>query len=289
MRLGAVFPQAEFARVDPDEIVAFVQRLEDAGYDHLLLFDHVLGADAGARPGWTGAYDHRDPFLEPLVLFAYLARACNLELVTDVLVLPQRQTALVAKQVATLALLAPGRIRLGVGIGWNAVEYQALGIEFPHRAARLEEQIPLLRRLWTESSVDHAGPSEMVDAAGIAPLPPGPVPIWIGCGPAGPALARVGRLADGWLPLPTVQPGRGFEPAWLAVQEAAVEAGRAPDALGLEGHVWVAPDQVARARERVARWRDVGAGAVACNPLRAGARWPEQHLDLLLRAAESLR
>ena len=128
---------------------------------------------------------------------------------TDVLVLPQRQTALVAKQVATLALLAPGRIRLGVGIGWNAVEYQALGIEFSDRAARMDEQIPLLRRLWTEPSIDHTGMSEVVDAAGIVPLPPGAVPIWIGCGTAGPPLARVGRLADGWLPLPPVQPGRG--------------------------------------------------------------------------------
>ena len=121
MRLGAVFPQGEFTRVDPEEIVMFARRLEDAGYDHLLLYDHVLGADSTARPGWDGFYDHRDPFLEPLVVFAFLARACTLEFVTDVLVLPQRQTALVAKQTATLDLLAPGRLRLGIGIGWNAV------------------------------------------------------------------------------------------------------------------------------------------------------------------------
>ena len=108
MRLGAVFPQAEFDRVVGDELVEFVRRLEEAGYDHLLVYDHVLGADAGARPGWEGFYDHRDPFLEPLMLFAYLARECRMELVTDILVLPQRQTALVAKQVATLQLLAPG-------------------------------------------------------------------------------------------------------------------------------------------------------------------------------------
>jgi probable F420-dependent oxidoreductase len=289
MRLGAVFPQAEFGRVHPDEVVAFVQRLEDAGYDHLLVYDHVLGADASARPGWTGAYDHHDPFLEPLMLFAYLARACGLEFVTDVLVLPQRQTALVAKQVATLALLAPGRIRLGVGIGWNDVEYHALGIDFRGRAARIEEQIPLLRRLWTESSVDHAGASEVVEAAGIAPLPPEAVPIWIGSGTDSRALARVGRLADGWLPLPPIQPGRGLEPALLEVRAAAAAAGRDPDALGLEGSVWASPDQAARLPERVARWRDVGADSVAINTLRLGARWPAQHLDMLLRAAEILR
>ena len=139
MRLGAVFPQGQFTQVDPDAVVVLVQRLEDAGYDHLLVYDHILGADITNRPRWTGYYNSHDPFLEPLVLFAYLARSCGLELVTDVLVLPQRQTALVAKQVATLALLAPGRIRLGVGIGWNDVEYQALGTDFrgrrPHGGA----------------------------------------------------------------------------------------------------------------------------------------------------------
>jgi probable F420-dependent oxidoreductase len=288
MRLGAVFPQAEFGRVDPDEVVAFVQRLEDAGYDHLLVYDHVLGADVATRPGWTGFYDSRDPFLEPLVLFAYVARSCGLELVTDVLVLPQRQTALVAKQVATLALLAPGRLRLGVGIGWNDVEYRALGIDFGGRAARIEEQIPLLRRLWSEASVDHAGTCEVVDAAGIAPRPLAPVPIWIGCGTDPRALARVGRLADGWLPMPMVQPGRGLEPALLEVRAAAADAGRDPDTVGLEGQVWAPPGQEAQSPDRVARWRDAGAGAVAINTLRAGARWPEQHLEAFLRVADAV-
>lgn len=288
MRLGAVFPQAEFARLDAEQVVAFAQRLEEAGYDHLLAFDHVLGADRGTRPDWSGAYDHLDPFLEPIVLFAYLARACALEFVTDVLVLPQRQTAVVAKQVATLALLAPGRLRLGVGIGWNPVEYDALGVEFATRAARIEEQIPLLRRLWTETSVDHAGPTDRVDAAGLLPLPPAPVPIWIGCGPDARALARVGRLADGWLPMPQVQPGFGFEAAWTAVQAAAAGAGRDPAALGLEGHIRVRAEDLDRVPTRAARWRDVGAAAVAVNPLRAGAAWPDGHLDMLLRAAEQL-
>ena len=286
MRLGAVFPQGMFRTVDPDGVVVLVQRLEDAGYDHLLVYDHVLGADIATRPGWTGYYNSGDPFLEPLVLFAYLARSCGLELVTDVLVLPQRQTALVAKQVATLALLAPGRIRLGVGIGWNDVEYQALGSDFRGRASRIEEQIPLLRRLWTEPSVDHAGTSEVVDAAGLAPLPPEPVPIWIGCGTDSRAVARVGRLADGWLPEPTVQPGRGLEPALLEVRAAATAAGRDPDALGLEGQVWSPPDQHDRLPVRLARWRDAGADAVGINTARAGEPWAEQHLDALLRAAE---
>ncbi len=289
MHLGAVFPQAEFGRVDPDEIVAFVQRLEEAGFDHLLIYDHVLGADSTARADWDGFYDHRDPFLEPLVLFAYLARACSLGLMTDVLVLPQRQTALVAKQVATLDLLAPGRLRLGVGIGWNSVEYDALGVDFSIRAARIEEQVAVLRRLWTEPTLDHRGPTDTIHAAGIAPLPTRRVPIWIGTATAPRALARVGRLADGWIPMPMVQPGHGFEAAWDAVRAAATEAGRDPDALDLEGHVHVPPGSEAQTRDRVARWGDVGAEWVALNPLRAEARWPEGHLDLLLRAADSVR
>jgi probable F420-dependent oxidoreductase len=289
MRLGAVFPQAEFTRVDPDELVDFVQRLEAAGYDHLLVYDHVVGADRAARPGWTGFYDSHDPFLEPLILFAYLARSCTLELVTDVMILPQRQTTLVAKQVATLAALASGRIRLGVGLGWNDVEYDALGIEFRTRGARMDEQVPLLRRLFTEASVDHHGSSEVVVAAGIAPRPPEPVPIWIGSGADPRALARVGRLADGWIPMPQIPLGAEFDAALAVVRGAAADAGRDPDALGLEGHVVATPDQPDRLRDRVARWRDAGADAVAVNPLRAERRWPDEHLDALLRAADAVR
>jgi probable F420-dependent oxidoreductase len=289
VRLGAVFPQAEFTRVDLDEIVGFVQALEDAGYDHLLVFDHVLGADARSRPGWDGAYDQADPFLEPLVLFASLLRECSLEFVTDVVVLPQRQTALVAKQTATLELLAPGRLRLGVGIGWNDVEYEALGEEFATRAARIEEQIPLLRGLWTEETLDHRGATDAVTAAGIAPRPARQIPIWIGCAGDRRATARVGRLADGWLPMPQLQPGRGFEDAWASVRAGALDAGRDPDMLGLEGHVWARADNLDRVVDGVARWRDVGAQCVAVNPLRADAAWPDGHLELLRRAAERLR
>jgi len=289
VRLGAVFPQAEFTRVDPDEIIGFVRSLEDAGYDHLLVFDHVLGADSRSRPGWQGAYDHEDPFLEPLVLFAYLLRECSLELVTDVLVLPQRQTTLVAKQTATLELLAPGRLRLGVGIGWNDVEYEALGQPFGTRAARIEEQIALLRRLWTEDTLDHRGATDTVPAAGIAPRPAREIPIWIGCAGDPRATERVGRLADGWLPMPQLQPGRGFEDAWASVCAGALEAGRDPDALGLEGHVWARADALDRVVDGVERWRDAGAQSVAVNPLRADAAWPDGHLDTLRRAAELLR
>jgi probable F420-dependent oxidoreductase len=284
-----VFPQAEFTRVDAEEILGFVHALEDAGYDHLLVFDHVLGADSRSRSGWDGAYDHADPFLEPLVLFGFLLRECRLELVTDVLVLPQRQTALVAKQAATLELLSPGRLRLGLGIGWNDVEYEALGQRFPTRASRLEEQIALLRRLWTEETLDHDGATDRIDAAGIAPRPVHPIPLWLGCGADPRATSRVGRLADGWLPMPQVQPGRGFEKSWGSVRAAALAAGRDPDQLGLEGHVWAREDNLARVADGVSRWRDSGADHVAVNTLRAGAEWPGGHVDVLRRAAERLR
>jgi probable F420-dependent oxidoreductase len=288
VHLGAVFPQAEFTRVDPDELISFVHRLEDAGYDHLLVYDHVLGADSTARADWTGFYDHRDPFLEPLILFAFLARACTLEFVTDVLVLPQRQTALVAKQVATLGALAPGRVRLGVGIGWNSVEYDALGVDFSTRGTRIDEQVALLRRFWSEPTIDHSGPTDTVEAAGIEPRPARPVPIWLGTATAPRALARVGRLADGWLPMPDIQPENGFDEAWEVVRAAAADAGRDPAAVGLEGSVRVRAGAEHRVRDRVARWRDRGADAIALNPLRDDARWPDGHLDLLLRAAEQV-
>jgi len=288
VNLGAVFPQAEFTRVDPDELVTFVQRLEDAGYDHLLVYDHVLGADSDSRADWDGFYDHCDPFLEPLMLFAFLARECGLGFVTDVLVLPQRQTALVAKQVATLDLLAPGRLRLGVGIGWNAVEYDALGVDFSTRGPRIEEQIALLRRLWNEPAIDHSGLTDAIDAAGIAPRPLQSIPIWLGTATAPRALARVGRIADGWLPMPHVQPGGGFEEAWATVRAAAGDTGRDADSIGLEGHVRLQAGSN-RTRDRAERWRDVGVSAVALNPLRDDAPWPDGHLELLLRAAEALR
>jgi probable F420-dependent oxidoreductase len=284
-----VFPQAEFDRVDPEEVVAFVARVEEAGYDHLLVYDHVLGADPEARPGWDGFYDSHDPFLEPLVLFSYLARTCSLEFMTGVMILPQRQTSLVAKQVATLDRLAPGRFRLGVGIGWNPVEYQALGMDFARRVPRIEEQIPLLRRLWGEASVTHDGSFDTVHAAGIDPRPTRPIPIWIGSGDNEQALSRVGRLADGWFPVPVLQPRKGLEEAWAKVRAAARQAGREPASVGLEGSVRVTPDRLASVVERAARWEEAGAEAVVVNPLRAGARWPDGHLDLLRRAADALQ
>src|SRR6476659_4040741 len=181
MRLGAVFPQTEIGP-DPGAVRAFAQAAEELGYDHLLAYDHVLGADTSNRPDWPGPYRAEHQFHEIFVLSGYLAAvAPGLELVTGVLVLPQRQTALVAKQAAEIDLLTGGRFRLGVGLGWNFVEFEALGEDFTNRGRRSEEQIDVLRRLWTEQSVTHEGEHERVTGAGLSPLPrQRPIPVWFG-------------------------------------------------------------------------------------------------------------
>jgi probable F420-dependent oxidoreductase len=173
MKLGAIFPQTEIGN-DPVAIKNYVQAVEESGYDHLLVFDHVLGAhpERFERLGFRPPYTYQTPFHEPFVLFGYLAAlTTTLELVTGILILPQRQTALVAKQAAEVDVLTKGRLRLGVGIGWNAVEFEALGKRFTNRGRRVEEQVSLMRELWTQELVDFDGAHETVHQAGLNPLP----------------------------------------------------------------------------------------------------------------------
>ncbi|HWW54008.1 MAG TPA: LLM class F420-dependent oxidoreductase, partial [Acidimicrobiales bacterium] len=199
MQIGVVFPQTEIGG-DVGVVRTYAERVEKLGYRHILTYDHVLGADPTVHRGWNGPYDVETTFHEPFVLFGYLAAVTTLELVTGIIILPQRQTALVAKQAAEVDLLTGGRFRLGVGLGWNAVEYEALGKDFSDRGRRLDEQVTLLRSLWTEPSVNFAGAYERVTGAGLSPRPiQRPIPIWFGAqSPA--AYRRVGRLADGWFP-----------------------------------------------------------------------------------------
>ena len=180
MRIGVVFPQTEIG-ADVGAVRAYAERVEELGFSHLLAYDHVLGADPASHAPWTGPYDVHTTFHEPLVLFGYLAAVTSLELVTGIIILPQRQTALAAKQAAEVDLLTGGRLRFGVGLGWNAVEYEALGQDFSNRGRRIEEQVTLLRRLWTEQVVTFEGRYERVTAAGLAPLPvQRPIPVWFG-------------------------------------------------------------------------------------------------------------
>lgn len=284
MQIGVVFPQTEIGG-DPGAVRGYAQGVEQLGFAHLLAYDHVLGADPAVHTGWSGPYNIRSTFHEPLVLYGYLAAVTSLELVTGVIIAPQRQTALLAKQAAEVDLLTGGRFRLGVGLGWNAVEYEALGKRFEDRGARLDEQVPLLRRLWTEPVVTHEGRYERVTGAGLAPLPvQRPIPIWFGA-QSPPAYRRAGRLADGWFP--PVPPGPRLTEAKAIVDQAAVAAGRDPAALGMEGRVgWASdPGDVA---QRVGAWRDAGASHVSVNTMGAGLETVDDHLTALAAVATAL-
>ena len=215
MRVGVVFSQAD-SGTDPEAIREWARMAEAAGFQHLMAYDHILGASGELYPDGVGAfpsapYTDEHTFHEIFVLFGHLAAVTErLELVTSVLVLPQRPAALVAKQVATIDLLSAGRLRLAVGVGWSWAEYEGLGTDFATREDRLEEQIEVMRRLWTEPLVTFDGRFHHLDRVGINPLPARPIPIWIGSGASPRALRRVVRCADGWMPLlhPGAGPGR---------------------------------------------------------------------------------
>jgi probable F420-dependent oxidoreductase len=285
MQVGVVFPQTEIGPA-VDAVRAYATRVEELGFAHVLAYDHVLGADPVAHAPWNGPYDVHTTFHEPFVLFGYLAALTSLEMVTGVIILPQRQTALVAKQAAEVDLLTAGRFRLGVGVGWNAVEYEALGLSFETRGQRADEQIPLLRRLLTEESVTHDGAFDRVTAAGLAPLPvQRPIPIWIG-GSSAPAYRRVGRLADGWFP--QVPPGPRLDEALAIVDTAATEAGRDPATIGMEGRVSWTDAGVEKLLDQVGRWRDAGATHLSINTMNAGLGPVDGHLEVIETIAGAL-
>jgi probable F420-dependent oxidoreductase len=284
MQIGVVFPQTEIGP-DAGAVRAYGKGVERLGFAHVLAYDHVLGADPSVHEGWNGPYDISSTFHEPLVLFGYLAALTRLEMVTGIIILPQRQTALAAKQAAEVDLLTGGRFRFGIGLGWNRVEYEALGKDFTSRGRRVEEQVALLRRLWTEQSVTFAGADEQVTGAGLAPLPvQRPIPVWFGAQSL-PAYRRAGRLADGWFP--QVAPGPRLDEARAAVERAAREAGRDPAAIGMEGRVsW--RDDAATLADHVGRWRRAGATHVSVNTMGAGLRGVDRHLAVLEQAAAAL-
>ena len=285
MQIGVVFPQTEIGP-DVGAVRAYAERAEHLGFSHLLAYDHVLGADPAVHEGWSGPYDVQTTFHEPLVLFGYLAAVTRLELVTGIIILPQRQTALVAKQAAEVDLLTGGRFRLGIGLGWNAVEYEALGKSFTDRGSRMTEQVELLRRLWTEPSVTFEGAHEKVTGAGLAPMPvQRPIPVWFG-GSSPRAYARIGQLADGWFP--QVPPGEKLDEARAVVDQAAEAAGRDPAKLGMEGRVSWGEGGADRLADHVGRWRDVGASHVSVNTMGAGLGSTDDHLAALAATAAAL-
>lgn len=286
MKIGVTLPQTEMT-TDPIAIRDFAQAVEELGYDHIQSLDHVLGANAANRPGWQGPYDHNDLIHEPFVLFGYLAGVTQtVELVTAVIILPQRQTALVAKQAAEIDVLSGGRLRLGIGTGWNDVEYEALGENFRDRGRRSEEQIEVMRALWTQRLVTYAGRWHTITDAGIHPLPvQRPIPIWFGGG-ADPVLRRIARIGDGWFP--QFRPDESGRAILGRLHTYIREAGRDPADIGVGGSVTTAGRSTEEWIEDAIAWRDLGATHLSFSTRGAGLSFPEGHIDTVKRFREAV-
>lgn len=285
MQLGAVFPQSEIGN-DPAAIRDFAQTVEGLGLTHLLIYDHVLGADRDRAGGFQGPYDKDTPFHEVFVTLGFLA-ACttSIELATAVLILPQRQAVLVAKQAAEVDILSGGRMRLGIGVGWNAVEFVGLNETFANRGRRQEEQVTLMRELWANDTVDFMGRFHRVEQAGINPRPGRQIPIWFGGG--APALVgRIAKYGDGWFPLmgPTDEAGAMI----AAIREGMTAEGRDPAALGIQAQAQARGGTPERWRKNAEQWRDLGATHLAFATMNAGFSSPAEHLAALRQWKEAL-
>lgn len=286
MRIGVVFPQTEFGN-DPGAIRDYAQTAESLGFTHILAYDHVIGANPERPGGWRGPYTYHSAFHEPFVLYSYMAALTQkIEFVTGILILPQRETVLVAKQAAALDVLSNGRLRLGVGTGWNKVEYIALNQDFHTRGKREEEQIELMRLLWTQELVTFLGRWHTIPDAGLNPLPvQRPIPIWLG-GYADVVLRRVARMGDGWLP--------GHRTAAAAEEDLAkldnylAENGRSRQDIGLEPRLHYKDNNLDSWAKSMTEWEDVGATHISLNTMGAGLTTPEQHIAAIQEFAQLL-
>jgi probable F420-dependent oxidoreductase len=279
VKIGTTFPLAEIGD-DPGGMRAYAEAVEALGFDTLHCGDHIVGTDRRVHPEFTVGYSNLDPSVDPLVLFGFFAAVTRrVELTTGVLLLGQRETALVAKQAATVDVLTGGRLRLGVGVGGFAPEFEAVGAAFHDRGARCEEQIALLRALWTEESVDFEGRWHRVHGFGCNPRPVRrPIPVWLG-GTAGAVLDRIGRLADGWL-LARQKPSGEIAEAFARVQRAARDAGRDPAAIGLEGRVHLLDGgTIERCVHETQAWVALGATHVVLMTLFGGLHGPDAHIQ----------
>ena len=309
MKLTAFYQPYELSS-DPVALRDYAQAAEDAGYDRIAIGEHVLGVDPDRPGGWDGAYTYEHEWADPFPTFGYLAAVTTrIELMSCILILPQRQTALVAKQAAQLDVLSGGRFVLGVGSGWNPVEYEALGEDFHNRGRRMEEQVELLRALWSDPIVSFEGRWHNIVKAGINPRPAGgSIPIWFGGG-ADRVLDRVGRIGDGWLPLVRVPeaPDAGIgasggpggtrlpvETSIERIREAARKIGRDPEEIGVqcsivttgaEAILTAMPEQVALAK----RLEAAGATHVGVRTCDAGLVSMQQHIDAIRLFAEEYR
>ncbi|MGD8633560.1 MAG: LLM class F420-dependent oxidoreductase [Anaerolineales bacterium] len=286
MKFGAVYPQNEVEH-DPGWIRTFAQSLESLGYDHVLTYEHVLGVEADHPKAVRGPYGIEDAFLSPLLLFSALALVTNkLEFATGILVLPQRDAVLVAKQVASLDVLSGGRVRLGVGVGWNAAEFAALGADFSTRGRRIEEQVSVLKELWTQPVAHYSGEWYQLEHVGIRPMPKQkPVPIWFG-GYADVVLKRVARMGDGWFP--------GFSDVEEAKPEldrlaSYVEAqGRRWEEIGIEVRLRYGDGDLDTLGAQIEAWARLGISHLSVNTMRSGLVGQQAHLEAVERFAELL-
>jgi len=285
MKIGFVYPQTEFGN-DPSAIRELAQTAEQLGFSYVLAYDHVVGVNPDLA-GWDGPYDFRTPFQSPLLLFSFMAGVTEkLGFATGILILPQRQTALVAKQAATLDVLSGGRLRLGVGVGWNEPEYTVLGENYHDRGRRIEEQVQVLRALWTNPLVNYTGNWHSIPEAGINPLPvQQPIPIWFG-GHAEVVLQRAARMADGWMP--NYRTADEAQPALAKLDRFLEQAGRDRSKFGLEARIRYADQKAAQWEQLLEGWQNEGATHISFNTMGSGLNSPGEHIKALQIIAESL-
>lgn len=283
MKIGVIYPQTEL-QGEPEAVRRIGLAAEELGYQHLLAYDHVLGATHDREPKLNGPYTDKQPFHDPFVMFAYLAAITQrIELVTGVLILPQRQTALVARQAADLDLLSHERLRLGVGIGWNYVEYDSLGQDFATRGKRVGEQVGLLRELWAKPLVTFQGEFDRIDRAAINPRPRRGIPIWMG-GFADVALRRAAKLADGFI----FADGAANAFEQLSTLREYLEAEGRSDGFGLQCNMLQARSPQAVV-DTASRWLEAGGTHVSVLTMGQNFTTADQHIDYMKSVADALR
>lgn len=285
MKFGVVFPQTEFGN-DPAAVRDYAQLAEQSGFTQIAAYDHVVGANPERPGGWHGPYTHQSHFLEPFVLFTYMAAVTQtVKFATNIIILPQRETALVAKQAATLDVLSGGRLILGIGSGWNKVEYIVLNEDFHTRGRRMAEQVEVLRLLWTEPLVTYSGTWHTIPDAGINPLPvQRPIPIWFG-GSAEQALERAARLGDGWMC--NYRNPADAKPAVEKLDTYLKQAGRDWSQFVFEARIPYGDGDAGRWKSLIQGWHALGAVILSLNTMGAGFDSPQAHMDAIQKFAQA--
>ena len=286
MDIGVIFPQVEYPS-DPFQIRDYAQAVEDLGFSHISAYEHILGVNPDRPGGWGWPFTYQSAFLEPFTLFSFMAGVTShIGFSTRILILPQRQTALVAKQAATLDNLCCGKLRLGVGLGWNEYEYISQGEDFKNRASRMEEQVELLRKLWTQPLVDFEGQYHRIPDAGINPLPiQKPIPIWFG-GHSDSTLRRVAKMGDGWLPndLPVSDTSVLIEKLHLYLNENDREY----SSIGIDARIPYQRGDVETWEQVIESWKNAGATHLSLDTMGCGFKSPADHIRSLRTFSEKI-